>query len=319
MPTETNYHTVRGRIIGQSVGGIQTDYLTDALGSVSATVNSSQAVMNTYRAKPYGQSLARTGSGIDPKFLWTGDTGSRRTGLSGADQYNRARHYGSRQAQWTTLDPLWPGEWPYSYAALSPVVRIDHWGNSSVKCGDCCSGADKWFEDRSDHCKEGKWTKCPDPNQVAAECAKLGQASCLALKKAIQEIGELCSKMCAGGGYGKGEQWDAAAYCCVDDGKSKGCEVRCCSNTADTWRGNPLKACIMKCLLLHENNHLIECNKYPPGPKDEPPYSECCAYYSQLVCLARTFTALCPGDEMPQSFLNCIRKAEKFKCSQRYA
>jgi len=37
MPV-TNYHTVNGRIRGESTAGVRTDYLTDALGSVVATV-----------------------------------------------------------------------------------------------------------------------------------------------------------------------------------------------------------------------------------------------------------------------------------------
>jgi hypothetical protein len=65
MPV-TNYHTVQGRILGESTSGVRTDYLTDALGSVTATVNSAQAVVNTYRYKPYGEQLAKTGSGTDP-------------------------------------------------------------------------------------------------------------------------------------------------------------------------------------------------------------------------------------------------------------
>jgi len=40
--------------------------------------------------------------------MWTGSTGSRATGASYAEQYNRARHYGSKQAGWTSVDPLWP-------------------------------------------------------------------------------------------------------------------------------------------------------------------------------------------------------------------
>jgi hypothetical protein len=50
----TNYHTVNGRILGETTGGIRTDYLTDALGSVTATVNPSGQVVNRYTYKPYG-------------------------------------------------------------------------------------------------------------------------------------------------------------------------------------------------------------------------------------------------------------------------
>lgn len=103
MPT-TYYHTVNGRLIGETTGTTRTDYLTDALGSVTATMNQSQAIVNTYRYKPYGQLLAKTGSGADPRFMYAGDTGSRTTLLNYAEQYNQARHLGTRQGQWTTVD-----------------------------------------------------------------------------------------------------------------------------------------------------------------------------------------------------------------------
>lgn len=125
MPV-TNYHTVNGRTIGEATDGARTDYLTDALGSVTATVDQSQNVLNTYRYKPYGGLLAKTGSSPDPRFLWTGDTGSRTTGASYAEQYNRARHYGSGQAGWTSVDPLWPWQLAYSHAAFAPEkCRVD--------------------------------------------------------------------------------------------------------------------------------------------------------------------------------------------------
>jgi len=41
----------------------RTSYLTDAIGSITATVNSSQAVVNTYRWKRYGDRLAKVGTG----------------------------------------------------------------------------------------------------------------------------------------------------------------------------------------------------------------------------------------------------------------
>ncbi len=66
-------------------GGVRRDYLTDTLGSVTAAVNSSGAIENTSRCKPYGDMLSKTG-----------DTGSRNTGKKAAEQYNQARHYGTK-------------------------------------------------------------------------------------------------------------------------------------------------------------------------------------------------------------------------------
>ena len=124
----TYYHTVDGEIQGQTTAGVRTDYLTDALGSVVATVNSSAQVVNTYRYKPYGERLARTGAGADPRFGWTGDTGSLRTGRSFSDQYNRARHYLLEGGQWSTIDGYWPRQAPYVYCAGDPTGSVDPLG-----------------------------------------------------------------------------------------------------------------------------------------------------------------------------------------------
>ncbi len=127
MPV-VNYHTVNGQMVGQSTGSTFTQYLTDALGSVTATVNGKR-VTNTYRYKPYGERLAKNGTGADPDFQWTGDTGSRVTGRSRAEQYNRARHYGTGQASWTTVDRLWPDEFQYLYTNMIPTSYIDPSGS----------------------------------------------------------------------------------------------------------------------------------------------------------------------------------------------
>ena len=131
----TRYCSMNGRLRGETTSGTRTDYLTDALGSITATVNSSAVVVNTYRYKPYGQQLAKTGAGADPRYRWTGDTGSRVTNLNRAEQYNVFRHYGSKQAQWTTVDPLWPEEMAYGYVGSSPILFGDPTG--MLKQTDC--------------------------------------------------------------------------------------------------------------------------------------------------------------------------------------
>src|SRR5712691_9916559 len=90
----TNFYSVKGEILGEkTTGGSRVDYLTDALGSVTATANQSAQVVNTYRYKPYGAQLAKTGVGADPSFRWVGSQGYRRTGTKWSDVYVRARHY----------------------------------------------------------------------------------------------------------------------------------------------------------------------------------------------------------------------------------
>lgn len=88
MPV-TNYHTVDGEIIGDETSGTQTDYLTDAQGSVTATVNQSANVVNTYRYKPFGSQLAKTGAGSDPRFQFLGAHGVDSTGRSVTTHFDR--------------------------------------------------------------------------------------------------------------------------------------------------------------------------------------------------------------------------------------
>lgn len=131
MPV-TRYIYANGVKIAQVKNGVRTDYLTDALGSVTATKNQSQQIVNTYRYKPYGGLLAKTGTGEDPRYLWTGNTGSRTTNTRFANQYNVARHYANGPAAWTTVDPLWPGALSLSYAAGKPTGYLDPVGNIAV-------------------------------------------------------------------------------------------------------------------------------------------------------------------------------------------
>src|ERR1041385_4253655 len=102
----TKYYTMNGEIVGEKTGaGARVDYLTDALGSVTATLNQSAQVVNTYRYKPYGAQLAKTGVGADPAFRWVGQHGYRQTGKKWSDVYARARHNDTLSGRWTTKDP----------------------------------------------------------------------------------------------------------------------------------------------------------------------------------------------------------------------
>ena len=107
MPV-TNYHTVNGEIIGETtVGSPRVDYLTDALGSVTATVNQSAQVVNTYRYNPFGSLLAKTGSGPDPAFGWVGGGGYQPTGNEYAEFSAVLRDYAVALARrWSTPDPI---------------------------------------------------------------------------------------------------------------------------------------------------------------------------------------------------------------------
>ena len=121
----TSYYTLNGEIIGESSGGVRLDYLTDALGSVTATVNQSAAIVQKARYKPYGTLL----SGTQFKMGWVGTLGYRTTStIKSADVYVRARTYSSKLGQWITRDPLWPAESASAYVGGMVITSVDSTG-----------------------------------------------------------------------------------------------------------------------------------------------------------------------------------------------
>ena len=120
MPV-TNYHTLNGELLGETGPGGRRFYGKDALGSVVATYDQNGTLENTYRYKPYGGLLSKTGSAPDPRFMWTGSTGSRTTGASYAEQYNRTNHYAPRPSAWVTVGPNRSGMGTEAYAVGNPV------------------------------------------------------------------------------------------------------------------------------------------------------------------------------------------------------
>jgi len=124
----TWYHTVDGDIIGETTSGSRTSYLTDAIGSITATQDAAGTTTATWRYKAFGSLIAKTGAGADPRFLWAGQNGSRQAPLPYAEQYNRLRHYASGLGSWSSLDSLWPAQSAYVYVADSPVTYVDPFG-----------------------------------------------------------------------------------------------------------------------------------------------------------------------------------------------
>ena len=118
----TSYYTLNGEILSESTGGVRLDYLTDALGSVTATLDQTTAATHRMRYKPYGANLV----GPTLKVGWCGTHGYRGTGLRTVnDFYVRARHYASKMGQWTTRDPHWPRERAFAYCRVNPTVERD--------------------------------------------------------------------------------------------------------------------------------------------------------------------------------------------------
>lgn len=134
----TNYYTVNGVILGEEDFGAGTarGYATDALGSVTNTVTSGGLVQNTYRYKPYGAQLAKTGAAADPAFTWIGTLGYRSSTRSFGSEYVRARSFAPELARWTTVDArrlLGSSRFSaYCYALCSPTSNVDPGGDESL-------------------------------------------------------------------------------------------------------------------------------------------------------------------------------------------
>jgi len=150
----TNYVAVNGIIIGEEiVGAGRTDYATDALGSVTATLVSG-TLQNTYAYKPYGGRLAKSGAGSDPDFAWVGLIGYKQTGRDYADVYVRARTYSSVTSRWATIDPMWPIEHAYGYAACSPQTFTDSSGMQYEHYSSYCKKMKKEVSDFCYNCRQ---------------------------------------------------------------------------------------------------------------------------------------------------------------------
>jgi hypothetical protein len=125
----TSYYSFGGEILGEETGGVRRDYLTDALGSVTATVTETGVVENTYRYKPYGDQLTKTGTGSDPKFLWVGTWGYK---ISNALIYVRTRNYSYLYNMWINKDKYKVDFKNINYYLYDNVVNNnDYWGNGN--------------------------------------------------------------------------------------------------------------------------------------------------------------------------------------------
>jgi RHS repeat-associated protein len=132
----TNYFSANGMLLGEDGPNGKVGYLTDALGSVTSTLNQAGTVLNAYRYKPYGAQLSKTGTAPDPEHRWAGCEGYRQTGLPQADVYVRARHYSTSAASWLSsaagLEEDLHGEMPYVYVSQNPLSVLDPSGSPPV-------------------------------------------------------------------------------------------------------------------------------------------------------------------------------------------
>jgi RHS repeat-associated protein len=122
--SSANYlRSPNGTLLTSSSSSTTLNYGLDGLGSVTALVNSSGSIVNSYRYDPWGKSNGATGSAYNP----FGYTAAYRDAASGADQMGM-RYYQPESGRFMQQDPwtstIHDGQ-RYSYAASNPVNFVD--------------------------------------------------------------------------------------------------------------------------------------------------------------------------------------------------
>ena len=127
---------VRGfgqELSSEAAGSTNAWYLSDRLGSIRATVDSTPSVLANYNYNPYG---VPEGSSVPADYGFTGEPQNTGGGLI----YLRARWYNAGTGHFGTHDPLlgWPNQPQsqqyYMYGYDDPANRIDPSGQASRGC-----------------------------------------------------------------------------------------------------------------------------------------------------------------------------------------
>ena len=117
------YSNFCGMVVSETRGGVDSDYISDPLGSTIGLMGSTGTMTDRWEYWPYGEVVSRTGSNATP-LTFLGVLGYFQDVLSKLF-YVRARHLRVDLARWLTADPIWPVQPPYSYAANGPTYVTD--------------------------------------------------------------------------------------------------------------------------------------------------------------------------------------------------
>ncbi|MFM8475334.1 MAG: RHS repeat domain-containing protein, partial [Planctomycetaceae bacterium] len=135
-----------GGVLSQRRGNTSHYHHHDALGSTRFLTDSSGNVTDTYLNDAWGNSVASTGTTVNP-FKWVGRYGYY-TDSSTGQVYVRARMYQPVLARWMSVDPLWISAFRqhYVYSRAMPCKWLDP---SGLICTDDVCGPDVtgWFID----------------------------------------------------------------------------------------------------------------------------------------------------------------------------
>ena len=108
-----------GNLVGQKDGSNSTKYFSlDGKGNVTALVDSTGSVVNSYKYDPYGKDQGST-LGTSSMFTW-------KSGLDTSKGLVKfgARYYDPTTSRWMSQDPV-PNGNRYTYGAANPIDHTD--------------------------------------------------------------------------------------------------------------------------------------------------------------------------------------------------
>src|SRR5580700_1431914 len=132
MALSVVYSNFCGRVVSETRGGVESDYISDPLGSTIGLMDSAGTMTDRWEYWPYGEVVSRTGSNAT-SLTFLGVLGYFQDILSELF-YVRARHLRVDLVRWLTVDRIWPDQQPYGYANNSPTSMSD---SSGLLVGGC--------------------------------------------------------------------------------------------------------------------------------------------------------------------------------------
>jgi hypothetical protein len=120
-----NYYTIEDELIGERIESARTNYLVDALGSITGLVTSDQLV-SSCKYKPFGEALEIDEGASLSRYLWLGSSGVASTGLSHADVDAFSQTYDSLSGNWLPSTSMWT--FGATNSESNPTTRYTNFG-----------------------------------------------------------------------------------------------------------------------------------------------------------------------------------------------
>src|SRR5471030_2184430 len=119
MAMSVTYTSINGQIVYENRNGVQRHYVADTQGSTIALMDDTGTITDTYDYWPFGEMRNHTGTSTTP-FTY-GGTVAYYLQVLNIFLYVQARFLRQALTRWQTVDPLWPGQPPYTYVGNNPI------------------------------------------------------------------------------------------------------------------------------------------------------------------------------------------------------